>query len=78
MHILMATEVTFQSSLIHGAILFSGDLAIQPVDYILVYRGPHALCENGHDGLFVLFTKTIQMGPNQMHCVSLSSTQIHM
>ena len=48
MHILMATEVTFQSSFNHGAILSSGDLAIQPVDYMLQVQRPHALCESGH------------------------------
>ena len=55
MRILMATEVTFHSSSNHGAILSSGDLAIQPADYMLQVQRPHALCENGH---MVIYTIT--------------------
>ena len=61
MRILMATEVTFHSSSNHGAILSSGDLAIQPADYMLQVQRPHALCENGH---MVIYLFSSQNNPD--------------
>ena len=74
----MATEVTFQSSFNHGAILSSGDLAIQPVDYILQVQRPHALCENGHMMVYLFSSQNNPDGskPNAL-CVFILNTNPH-
>lgn len=73
----MATEVTFQPSCNHGAILSSGDLAIQPADHMPHVQRPLCpLWKQTHDSVFAFLTKQFRWG--QMYYVSPSSTQIHL